>query len=260
MAYRWECPYCRHSQMVTADNSFNDRIAVTAGENRRGKTALSITAVSCLNQMCKEMTFTVGLFAHGGVKFSTIQFGARQEFWPLLPESSAKPQPEYIPAQLRQDYYEACRIADLSPKASATLSRRCLQGMIRLFCGISKKRLIDEINELRDRVNDGDAPRGVTPETVEAIDHVRSIGNIGAHMEADTNLIIDVDPGEAEALLRLVEMLFDEWYVAQRKRAEKLAAVAGIAEAKKNGLSSVAEPKAIPDGTEGSAGAIPVLE
>ena len=30
----------------------------------------------------------------------------------------------------------------------------------------------------------------------QAIDAVRSIGNIGAHMEKDINLIVDVDPEE----------------------------------------------------------------
>ena len=55
-----------------------------------------------------------------------------------MPESDAKPQPEFIPEAIRQDYREACRIRDLSPKASATLARRCLQGMIRDFCAITR--------------------------------------------------------------------------------------------------------------------------
>lgn len=38
--------------------------------------------------------------------------------------------PEYIPSAIRSDYMEALSIVDASPKASATLSRRCLQGMI----------------------------------------------------------------------------------------------------------------------------------
>jgi len=32
------------------------------------------------------------------------------------------------------------------------------------------------------------------PELFEAIHGVRKVGNIGAHMEADTNVIVDVDP------------------------------------------------------------------
>jgi hypothetical protein len=98
----------------------------------------------------------------------------------LLPPSSAKPQPDCIPKPIRDDYYEACAIRDLSPKASATTIRRCLQGMIRDFCGISKKRLIDEINELRTYIQNGKAPAGVQPDTIVAIDQVRELGNIGA--------------------------------------------------------------------------------
>ena len=45
---------------------------------------------------------------------------------------------------------------------------------------------------MRRRVAAGQAPADVQADTVEAIDHVRGIGNIGAHMEADINVIIDV--------------------------------------------------------------------
>jgi len=38
----------------------------------------------------------------------------------------------------------------------------------------------------------------VDPLTWEAIDAVRKLGNIGAHMEKDINVIVDVDPEEAE--------------------------------------------------------------
>src|SRR5258708_21194553 len=105
--------------------------------------------------------------------------------WPLMPSSHAKPQPDCVQETLLIDYEEACAIRDLSPKASATIIRRCIQGIIRDFCGITKKRLIDEIKELRRRVASGEAPAGVQADTVDAIDHVRNIGNIGAHMEAD---------------------------------------------------------------------------
>jgi hypothetical protein len=118
---------------------------------------------------------------------------------------------------VRQDYEEAWAIRDLSPKASATLTRRCIQGVIRDFCGISKRLLIDEIRELRRRVDAGKAPLGVQPDTVDAIDHVREIGNIGAHMEADIKLIVDVDPNQGQLLIELTELLFAEWYVAREQ-------------------------------------------
>ncbi|ASC06056.1 hypothetical protein S101468_01819 [Acetobacter pasteurianus subsp. pasteurianus] len=88
----------------------------------------------------------------------------------LLPFSNAKPQPDYIPKPIREDYYEACKIRDLSPKASATLIRRCLQGMIRDFAGIQKGTLNKEITDLKEAVETGTADRSITAESVEAID------------------------------------------------------------------------------------------
>jgi hypothetical protein len=134
---------------------------------------------------------------------------------------------------LRRDYEEACAIRDLSPKASATITRRCIQGIIRDFCGINKRRLIDEINELRRVVDAGQAPAGVQADTVDAIDHVRQIGNIGAHMEANINVIVDVDPDEAQVLIELAELLFDEWYVAREQRTQRLVKLGVIAADKK---------------------------
>lgn len=107
---------------------------------------------------------------------------------PLIPNSHAKQFPDYIPEPIRQDYEEAYSIVNLSPKASATLARRCLQGMIRDFYGITKSRLVDEINALQSLV---------PASQWKAIDALRSIGNIGAHMEKDINTIVDVDSGEA---------------------------------------------------------------
>ena len=105
--------------------------------------------------------------------------------------------------------------------------------MIRDFCGISKKRLIDEINELRAQVQAGQAPANILPNTVQAIDDVREIGNIGAHMEVDIDVIVDVDPDEAQILIELVKTLFLEWYVAREAREQRLGELKSIAEAKK---------------------------
>jgi hypothetical protein len=143
--------------------------------------------------------------------------------WNLKPQSSAKPFPDYIPAPILQDYEEACLICGLSPKASATLSRRCLQGIIRDFWGISKARLIDEIDDLNGKID---------ATTWNAIDAVRSIGNIGAHMEKDINLIVDVDHEEADLLLRLIEVLLDEWYIRRHEREEHMQKVIAAAQAK----------------------------
>jgi hypothetical protein len=160
------------------------------------------------------------IYAGGGVSFTD---GDLIKEWKLVPESSARVYPKYVPKPIRADYVEACAIRDLSPKASATLSRRCLQGMIRDYWGIKKDRLIDEIKALEDKTD---------PLTWKAIDAVRSIGNIGAHMEKDIDLIIDVDEDEAQQLIRLIELLIKDWYVTRHEREENLKAVVALKEQK----------------------------
>jgi hypothetical protein len=116
--------------------------------------------------------------------------------------------------------------------------------MIRDFCNISKNRLGDEIKELRERVDSGRAPAAVLPDSVEALDDVRNIGNIGAHMEADINAIVDVDPDEAQVLIELIELLFSEWYVAteiRQKRLRHLKEIAADKKQKKNGAAPVSD-------------------
>lgn len=95
---------------------------------------------------------------------------------------------------------------------------------------------MDEIEAIKTRVD---------PLTWAAIDAVRSIGNIGAHMEKDINLIIDVDQGEAQQLIVLIELLVDEWYVQRHIRQEQLNAILEIKAAKdaaKQSLSAGGEP------------------
>ena len=112
--------------------------------------------------------------------------------------------PNYIPEAIKNDYREACAILELSPKASATLSRRCMQGIIRDFWKISKGTLAQEINEIKDKVD---------PSTWKALNNLRQIGNIGAHMEKDINTIVDIDQDEAKILIKFIEYLIKTWYI-----------------------------------------------
>ncbi len=121
------------------------------------------------------------------------------------------------------DYKEACLIVNDSPKASATLSRRCLQGIVRDFWKITKPKLFDAIKELEVKID---------PSTWRAIDGVRSVGNIGAHMEKDIDLIVDVDPEEAKTLIGLIEFLLKDWYVLRHDREEHMQKVIDLAKQK----------------------------
>jgi Domain of unknown function (DUF4145) len=231
----WKCSYCGHAQVIAKDRYHGELQTIYVDKWEAGDAGYYLESIVCANAKCRKMTLVLGLVKRGKYHKHSNNFEIRNVIkeWQLLPSSVAKPQPNYIPEVLRRDYDEACAIRDLSPKASATITRRCIQGIIRDFCGITKKRLIDEIKELRRRVDAGDAPAGVQIDTVDAIDHVRQIGNIGAHMEADINVIIDVDPGEAQVLIELTELLFDEWYVARELRTQRLTKLGMIAAEKK---------------------------
>ncbi|POP42339.1 hypothetical protein CHU32_03635 [Superficieibacter electus] len=212
----WTCPYCNHKNVVTERNRTTNRGHLD-DDNVNGPLNLIWRSITCLNESCKQLTLEVFLRkADGESKLLN--------HWKLLPEGSVRPFPSYVPAPILGDYKEAVLIKDLSPKASATLARRCLQGMIRDVWGVKPARLVDEIKSIEDKIETG---------MWKAIDAVRSIGNIGAHMENDINVIVDVDPDEAELLIGLLELLIQEWYVERHDREERVKAITALADEKK---------------------------
>lgn len=216
--YRWTCPFCNHASVVTDDNFKYGTVSLPI-DNKHGARISVVRYIVCPNPECKEFTMNVSLHE---VAYSTYNNAVPDKLikkWSLLPPSHAKVFPNYIPKAILDDYQEACLIKDLSPKASATLSRRCLQGIIRDFWGVKKTRLVDEIEAIKDKID---------PLTWDAIDAVRKIGNIGAHMEKDIDLIIDVEPDEASLLIELIETLLKDWYITRYERQQRLKEIVNI--------------------------------
>lgn len=219
--FSWTCPYCRKVATVTNSN-VSTRLHAFNENNKIGPLGIYTSVTVCPNSKCREFSIKAALY-NAEYRAGWLTSGDPLMSWVLKPQSEAKPFPEYIPLPIRQDYEEACLIVGLSPKASATLSRRCLQGIIRDFWKINKPRLFEEVNALAGHID---------ASTWKAIDSVRSIGNIGAHMEKDINLIVDVEPEEAELLVRLIEVLLEEWYVRRHEREEHMQKVIAAAQAK----------------------------
>jgi hypothetical protein len=63
-------------------------------------------------------------------------------------------------------------------------------------------------------------------------------------MEVDIDLIVPVDAGEAQVMIELIEMLFDEWYGARERRNRRLANIAEIRSAKDEIKRGAKEAKA----------------
>jgi hypothetical protein len=211
--FAWTCPFCNRNTTIT-DSNYHTDYADLKIENTHGSKKLYIAFIVCPNPQCKEFTLSTTLYdsEFKGTNSGYVKTKLLKR-WDLIPASQAKVFPTYIPIAITTDYEEACLIKDLSPKASATLSRRCLQGIIRDFWGIKKNRLVDEIEAIKEKVDQL---------TWEAIDAVRKIGNIGAHMEKDINVIIDVEPQEASLLIELIELLVKDWYITRYERQQRL--------------------------------------
>jgi hypothetical protein len=143
-----------------------------------------------------------------------------------------KPTPAETPPHIKEDYEEACRVLPISHKASAALSRRCLQAILREQ-GYTEKDLAKQIAALLNEPNPAKAiPTGLR----QTVDVIRNFGNFSAHAISDqaTLQIIPVEPGEAEWRLDILEEMFDHYYVkpAQAK-ARKDALDAKLAAAGK---------------------------
>lgn len=143
--------------------------------------------------------------------------------------SSRDPVPDEVPKAIAEDYIEACAVLKASPKASAALSRRCLQNLLRDTAQIKHSDLSNEIQEVLDS-------GGLPSELADSIDHIRNIGNFAAHPIKSKNSgeVVAVELGEAEWNLDVLEELFDHYYVKPEKiRAKRAALNAKLADAGK---------------------------
>jgi hypothetical protein len=145
-----------------------------------------------------------------------LKNGAGKEYLVRPKAISRSPIPKEVPEKYANDYKEACLVLADSPKASAALSRRCLQNLLREVVGVKPSDLSKEIQEV---INSGKLPTDLS----EAIDAVRNIGNFGTHpnKRQRTGEIFDVEPGEAEWSLDVLEGLFDFYFVRPAKIKEK---------------------------------------
>ena len=127
--------------------------------------------------------------------------------------------PKGVPEQIVDEYRQACAILEVSPRASAAMSRRCLQSLLAAV-GAKAGRLDKAIDEI---IGGGELPTILAKE----LDAVREIGNFGAHpMKSEaTGVLLDVNPGEAEWNLEVLEHLFGFYYVDRPAQAERRAAL-----------------------------------
>jgi hypothetical protein len=136
--------------------------------------------------------------------------------------ASRAPVPPEVPKKYADDYIEGCLVLADSPKASAALSRRCLQHLIREELKVKERDLFQEIQVVIDKA--------LLPSYIlDSIDAIRSVGNFAAHpiKSQSTGEIVEVEPNEAEWNLDVLETMFEHMFVlpaANKRKREALDA------------------------------------
>jgi len=187
-----KCPHCGvyfHDNWVTGSIDRGSRKKY-GGDEEPVKTGWHYRTAIC--PKCKELTIEL----------------MRNEWRQVHPVGSNRgPVPPEVPKSIATDYVEACLVLPTSAKASAALSRRCLQAMLHAH-GYKDKDLAKEVQQLLDAK--------VLPRHIhETVDAIRNFGNFSAHpINNITSLqVIEVEPQEAEWCLEILEALFEHFYV-----------------------------------------------
>jgi len=152
-------------------------------------------------------------------KFYTIN-KVSKEFLVRPKGVSRSPCPSEVTKEFAEDYIEACLVISDSPKASAALSRRCLQNILREVAKVKPNNLDKEIQQV---IDSGTLPSYI----IDVIDAIRNIGNFAAHplKSEKTGEILPVEPMEAEWNLDVLEALFDFYFVQPAVVRKKRAAL-----------------------------------
>lgn len=206
-----KCPHCLVSFHDSWTNWFSPASGVTVYDRESAFSFSTTTCPSCEKLICKltrlprETTSDLPPLGIGTI---------------VYPKASARPVPEEVEEKFASDFKEACLVITDSEKASATLSRRCLQNLLREKAGTKAKDLDKQIQEVLDS---GNLPSHLGA----AIDAVRVTGNFAAHPIKSTNTgeVIDVESGEAEWNLHTLEELFDFYCVQPARLAKKREAL-----------------------------------
>lgn len=125
-----------------------------------------------------------------------------------------------VPEKMASDYREAAAIVDQSPKASAAIARRLLADVLEEYGGYKDFQLSKRIEKF---AADAKHPSGLR----ENAKYLVQLGDFAAHTQKDklTQQIVDVEPGEADWTLDVIDGLFDFFIVGPKRDADRRAAL-----------------------------------
>lgn len=148
-------------------------------------------------------------------KFYMLYPNDEEIIYPKFPSSI--PLNDAIPEKYRKIYQESEQVNNISPRASATLSRYLLQMILHEELKILKRNLDEELKEL-EKLNN------IPSKLVAMLQVMRRIANFGAHPKKSTNSneIVEVEEGESNVMLDLLNELFDYVFIKPKQQEEFL--------------------------------------
>lgn len=196
------CPHCRVAVFFDSPEvpELIEPPPPTYMVTASGGDGVSVYSSQCPN--CKKPIVTAEIESEGKISHKLVH-----------PFNVVRTVPPEVPEEIQEDFLEAAAVLPISEKASAALSRRCLQNLL-TDRGYKKRDLNDQIE---------DALKDLPPRIGENVDAIRQIGNFAAHpmKHQSTGLIADVEPEEATWNLDVLEELFEYYYVQPKRSEEK---------------------------------------
>jgi hypothetical protein len=212
-----KCPHCGTAFFDTPDK----QETIPLGKDADGSWRL-------IKRMCPSCTRMILHLQHGQqhwkadgkpVEWDWVYMGQEEivATAPVRPRSHHQPPcPPEVPQDLAQDYVEACMILSDSPKASAALSRQCLQRLLRDHGHVAPTDLQTEIEcAIESRV--------LPSYLAETLRTIARVGNFAAcpGKKLRVGEIAPVEPGEPEWNIITLESLFDYFFVAPEAAKRK---------------------------------------
>lgn len=205
-----KCPHCLHDVYFTEVRPYRPATDSPFGEHKfEGRSKHEIVEVDFWGCPNCERLVVCSIVTGSGVK-SEMRY--------VWPRSALRIVPPEVPDHIKKDFLEAAEVLQTSSKASAALSRRCLQTVLVEAGHVKAKDLSDQIDEVLPQL---------PTHLKDSVDAIRAVGNFGAHpiKSKSSGQIVDVEPGEADWNLDVLEGLFDFYYVQPARTQQKRAAL-----------------------------------
>ena len=157
----------------------------------------------CKNHLLK---FTRGIDNNRNEEGFLIPFGQTRE-----------PLSNLIPKEYSELYNESSAVLNHSPRASAALSRTCLELLLTKYGKAKQKNLFDKIEHVINL-------NTLSSETNDLLNVIRKMGNVAVHSKISEHPgeIIKVEFEDAEWCLDILDLLFDNFIIKSDKNKKKL--------------------------------------